>query len=113
MTTRPPQRFENPFGLFDYQNIKQEAFFGYRSVRDGMAAILVAEPEKALLDHWHLTDGEWTTERLEEMRYQNAEQVDAERLRAYAARYRRPRLERAAGRWAAVVAAAEEGTVTL
>ena len=26
---------------------------------------LVAQPEKALLDHWHLTAGEWTSERLE------------------------------------------------
>jgi predicted transcriptional regulator of viral defense system len=113
VTTRPPQRFENPFGLFDYRNIKQEAFFGYRTVRDGTVDILVADPEKALLDHWHLNEGEWTMERLEEMRYQNAERVDAERLRAYAARYRSPRLERAVERWTPVVIAAEKGTVTL
>ena len=113
VTPRPPQRFENPFGLFDYRNIKQEAFFGCRTVRDGSVEILVADPEKALLDHWHLTEGEWTTERLEEMRYQNVERVDAERLHEYAARYRRPRLVRAVDRWAAVVAGAEEGTVML
>ena len=113
VTTRPPQRFENAFGVFDYRNIKQEAFFGYHTVREGSGEILVAEPEKALLDHWHLNQGEWTADRLEEMRYQNAEQVDTKRLQAFAARYRSPRLERAVGRWSAVVAAEQEGTVTL
>ena len=113
VTTRSPQRFENVFGVFDYRHIKQEAFFGYRTVRDGSAEILVAEPEKALLDHWHLTQGEWTTDRLEEMRYQNAEQVDVNRLKAFADRYRSPRLDRATRRWVAVVAAEKEGTVSL
>ena len=113
VTTRPPQRFENPFGLFDYRNIKQASFFGYRTVRDGTVDILVADPEKALLDHWHLNEGEWTDGRLEEMRYQNVERVDAERLRAYAARYRSPRLERAVGQWMAFATAAQEGTVRL
>ena len=113
VTTRPPQRFENPFGLFDYRNIKQASFFGYRTVHDGTVDILVADPEKAMLDHWHLNEGEWTAGRLEEMRYQNAERVDAERLRAYAARYRSPRLERAVGQWTALATAAQEGTVTL
>ena len=113
VTTRPPQRFENPFGLFDYRNIKQASFFGYRTVRDGTVDILVADPEKALLDHWHLNEGEWTDGRLEEMRYQNVERVGAERLRAYAARYRSPRLERAVGQWMAFATAAQEGTVML
>ena len=113
VTTRSPQRFKNAFGVFDYRNIKQEFFFGYRTLRDGSSEILVAEPEKALLDHWHLSQGEWTTDRLEEMRYQNTDQVDAKRLQTFAARYRSPRLERAIRRWLAVVAAEEEGTVTL
>jgi len=113
VSTRPPQRFDNPVGLFDYRNIKQEAFFGYHTVRDGAADILVAEPEKALLDHWHLTAGEWTNDRLEEMRYQHAEQVNAERLQYNAERYRSPRLERAVARWLKLVREAEKGTITL
>ena len=113
MSTRSPQRFENAFGVFDYRNIKREAFFGYRIIRENSAEILVAEPEKALLDHWHLNQGEWTMDRLEEMRYQNVEQGDAKRLKAFAARFCSPRLERAADRWVAVVAAEQEGTVTL
>lgn len=113
VTTRQPRRYKNAFGVFDYRNLKQEAFGGYRSVRDGSAEIFVAEPAKALLDHWHLNGGEWTNDRLEEMRYQNVEQVDTKCLQELAARYRSPRIERAVARWVAMVAAAEEGTVKL
>ena len=107
------RRFENPFGVFDYRNIKQEAFFGYRTATYGEAEILVAEPEKALLDHWHLTAGEWTAERLAEMRYQNTQGIDASRLQAYAARFRSPRLVRTVQRWLHLAAEEDKGTMTL
>ena len=29
VTPRVPRRFENPFGVFDYRNIKQDCFFGF------------------------------------------------------------------------------------
>jgi predicted transcriptional regulator of viral defense system len=113
VTPRVPRRFENPFGVFDYRNIKQDAFFGYVAARHGGQEILVAEPEKALLDHWRLTAGEWTTERLLEMRYQHTDRVVAERLRDYAGRCRSPRLDRAARRWLELAADQEKGTVML
>jgi predicted GNAT family acetyltransferase len=31
----------------------------------------VAHPEKALLDQWHLSAGEWSDDRIHEMRYRN------------------------------------------
>ena len=55
ITPRVPRRFENSIGIFDYRNIKQPCFFGYRTASHGGEAIVVAEAEKALLDHWHLT----------------------------------------------------------
>jgi predicted transcriptional regulator of viral defense system len=113
VTARPPRRFENPFGVFDYRNIKQECFFGYRTASHGGANILVAEPEKALLDHWHLTHGEWTTERLEEMRYQQTDLVGEDQLKLFAQRFRSPRLDRAVQRWLLLAADAEKGTVAL
>lgn len=73
----------------------------------------VAKPEKALLDHWHLTEGEWTMQRLEEMRYQHVERVTESRLREYAARFQSPRLDRAVRRWLRLADELEEGTVTL
>ncbi|MBN2449504.1 MAG: hypothetical protein JXR77_03895 [Lentisphaeria bacterium] len=113
VTTRGPRRFENPFGTFDYRNLKRDAFFGYATVPYGGQQVLVAEPEKALLDHWHLTPGEWTEERLAEMRYQHHDRVNDARLRDYAARFRNPRLRRASERWLRLAREEEKGTVTL
>jgi len=113
VTARPPQHFENPFGVFEYRNIKQECFFGYRRAAYGSTDILVAEPAKALLDHWHLSPGEWTDERLEEMRYQHVERVSEDQLRRYAKRFRSPRIERAIPRWLRLAGEAEQGTETL
>jgi predicted transcriptional regulator of viral defense system len=113
VTPRVPRRFENPFGVFDYRNIKQDAFFGSSSTEVGSQKFLVAEPEKALLDHWHLTEGEWTSQRLDEMRYQHVAQVDAARLRLYAQRFRSPRLDRAVQHWLRLASEAEQGTESL
>ena len=113
VTPRVPRRFENPFGTFEYRNIKQDFFFGFKIVDTGGQPVVIAEPEKALLDHWHLCEGEWTSERLDEMRYQHMECVSSERLLDYARRFQRPRLERAAKRWLDLAAMAEEGSVAL
>ncbi len=113
VTPRVPRRFDNSLGIFDYRSIKQKAFFGSVTAPYGDRSILVAEPEKALLDHWHLTSGEWTAERLEEMRYQHCRQVNRDKLQAYADRFQSPRLYRAAERWLTVTAEEEKGTVTL
>jgi predicted transcriptional regulator of viral defense system len=113
VTTRGPRRFENPLGVFDYRNVKRDGFFGYRAIAYASTEVLIAEPEKALLDSFHHARGEWTLERLAEMRYQHHELVAPERLRAYARRFGSPRLVRAVERWLAVAASAEEGTVRL
>ena len=113
VTPRVPRRFVNPFGVFEYRHLKRDAFFGYLTAQYGREGVLMAEPEKALLDHWHLTPGEWTSARLTEMRYQHMDRVAAEKLQAYAERYHSPRLCRAVGRWLRLEADEERGTVTL
>lgn len=113
VTSRVPRRFENALGEFDYRNIKQSFFFGYGSRKVGDQEVLVADPEKALLDHWHLTAGEWTLPRLTEMRYQHGETISHERLKEYGARFHSPRLTRAIERWLTVTAEAAEGWVTV
>ena len=113
VTSRVPRHFENRYGSFDYRSIKRDFFFGYRTTRYGQQEILAAEPEKALLDHWYLTPGEWTEDRIREMRYQNADKVSPDKLLEWADRYQRPRLLRAVKRWLAVAGEEEKGTVTL
>lgn len=110
VTTRKPATFENPFGTFRYRNIKTDAFFGYRTVDIAGARVLVAEPEKALLDLWHLEPGQWTVDRMEEMRFQNMEQIRSKRLREYAQRYDSPRLLAATETWLRLRDQEKEGT---
>ena len=43
VTARPPHRFENSFGVFDYRSLKQDAFFGYAPLRYGEADALLLD----------------------------------------------------------------------
>jgi predicted transcriptional regulator of viral defense system len=113
VTSRVPRRFESQVGVFDYRNIKQSLFFGYGARKVGDQEVMVADPEKALLDYWHLNAGEWTLPRLAEMRYQNREKVSGERLREYAIRFDSPRLLRAVERWLKLMAEEQEGWVAV
>lgn len=112
VTQRVTKAFENPLGSFRYQHIKQAAFFGYRMRDIGGCNILIAEPEKALLDLWHLGSGTWDKGRMTEMRFQNKETVKNATLLSYAERYQSPRLLSAAELWAST-SDEEEGAVEL
>lgn len=99
VTTRKSALFNNPLGTFRYRHIKPTAFFGYHAIELSGAKILMAEPEKALLDFWHAERGHWTYDRMAEMRFQNTGQIDDTRLRRYAERFRSPRLMQAFTVW--------------
>jgi predicted transcriptional regulator of viral defense system len=113
VTPRAPRRFENPLGLFEYRHLKQSAFLGYRVVTILDRKVLLAEPEKALLDLWHLSKGRWTEERMGEMRFQNQDIVDQARLVQYAAVFDSPRLQGAARVWRELAQVDRIGTVEL
>ena len=103
VTTRVTRRFANPLGSFTYSSLKRDLFWGaVTHAVDGVSAS-IAEPEKALLDLWHLSPGEWTPERLEHMRFQQLELIDRARLESYADRWQSPRIRRAASRWLCLV----------
>lgn len=113
VTSRVSRSFENAFGVFKYQSVKADGFFGYAS--NGMEGrrVFVAEPEKALLDLWHLGQGIWSKDRMHTMRFQNGELVNRNTLRRYAERYQSPRLVKAVDVWCSVIDDQEEGTVVL
>lgn len=113
VTPRVPRRFENAFGNFEYRHVKQSAFLGYRVARIQGAAVFLAEPEKALLDLWHLERGPWTRDRMAGMRFQNTDAVRKARLKRYAAVFGSPRLLKAAEVWCRLVEEEQEGTVEL
>lgn len=53
ITTKPTRRFKNKHGLFIYHTVKPAAFTGYHVEKQGGFDILIAEPEKALIDFLH------------------------------------------------------------
>jgi predicted transcriptional regulator of viral defense system len=109
ITRRKPATFENDFGIFVYRNIKAGAFFGYRGTEIAGVRVQIAEPEKALLDLWHLEKGPWDRLRMAAMRFQAFEMVDPQRLEEYAGRFRSARLESAVRVWLELSAQQDEG----
>lgn len=51
ITTKPTRKFKNSHGLFMYHTIKPEAFNGYYAEKHGIFDVLIAEPEKAVIDY--------------------------------------------------------------
>ncbi len=111
VTTRAPRRFVNAVGVFDYRHIKPEAFFGYAEVRVMGEGVLLARPEKALLDFWYLSKGAWTADRMEAMRYQNTGLVKPRLLRRWTLRFRSKRLLEAVRVWETVAVEADGGVI--
>jgi hypothetical protein len=112
VTPRTSRSFDNAWGSFRYRSVKTGLFFGFREELVMGAPVRIAEPEKALLDLWHLEPGEWTAERMESMRFEPGA-VDSGRLTEAAARSGMPRLMRAAEAWRAYERDATEGRVEL
>jgi len=108
-TPRVPRLFENEFCRFQYKHIKSDCFAGYQTVEIDRQKVLIAVPEKALLDLWHIEDGEWTTERMAGMRFQNFEAVSLKKLTGYVELFNSPRLIRAVRNWRTYVKAETKG----
>ncbi len=89
ITTRKTCAFKNEFGAFNYRHIKPAAYTGFTSIRESEnMSVLMALPEKAVVDFIYLNLSEFDT-RDEEIfeksyRFQNCENLDLKKLRAYA-----------------------------
>ncbi len=97
VTTLRPWHWENALGAFDYRHINTDFFYGYRAVDlgEGQTA-MIAAPEKALLDLIHLQPGADGAAYLSELRLENMELLDLEKMRQMADASGRPKLKRAA-----------------
>ncbi len=58
VTTKATRQFKTLGLVFTYQKIKTEAFRGYRPEKINGQTILIAEPEKALVDYLYFIDRE-------------------------------------------------------
>ena len=55
ITTRKTISYKTAVGVFNYRTLKPAFFFGYRILHKDKLPVLMAEPEKALLDYLYLT----------------------------------------------------------
>jgi len=53
ITTKPTRRFKNRHGLFIYRTVDSRVFQGYYVERMRDSSVLIADPEKALIDFWY------------------------------------------------------------
>jgi predicted transcriptional regulator of viral defense system len=97
VTTGRPGVWDTPLGRYEYRHIKPGLLYGYTLVEviDGQRAF-VATPEKALLDLVYLTPDGDTPYYVRELRPQNLDQLDMDRLAGYADQADSPKLRRAA-----------------
>jgi predicted transcriptional regulator of viral defense system len=96
ITTGRPTQWKTPLGHYSFRHIKTRLFFGYRLIDLGSnQQAFVATPEKALLDLVHLQPGGDAPEYLKELRLQNLEALNLDRLRHQAELASRPKLNRA------------------
>jgi predicted transcriptional regulator of viral defense system len=90
VSTRRQARFSSQEGTFEYRHIKPSAFWGYGSVSFEKQTGFVAMPEKALLDFFYFKRIHATPAYIEELRLQNLNAINPEKLREFAARFRKP-----------------------
>ena len=99
VTTKATRSFENCYGRFTYRSIKPELYFGYQAHTTKHGVALLAEPEKALLDHLYLLPArQRTPEGLLALRINTellCETLDATKLQQYCAVYRSPSITKA------------------
>ncbi len=96
VTTGRPRRWQTRLGRFEFRHIKKAFWFGFELTRLGQGqSAFVATPEKALLDLIHLHPGGDSLVYLQELRLQNLDTLDWERLAAYVQRMASPKLHRA------------------
>jgi predicted transcriptional regulator of viral defense system len=106
VTPRKTAVWKTSLCTFKYYSIKKERFWGYKIYPDDEKGIapqnrfFLAEPEKVLLDLFYLLKGEWTKERIKEMRFQNLESIKRKKLCEYSEKFESPKVSRAVRRFA-------------
>jgi predicted transcriptional regulator of viral defense system len=93
ITTKKTAKFKNPFGTFIYQHLKTDLFFGFMELEDENGfPVLIAEPEKAVLDFIYLNLREFKDKGKDifnlSYRFQNLDILKKKKLIDYAKRYK-------------------------
>jgi len=95
VTTGRSEQLNTPLGVFEFRHIKPELLSGYQMTDLGGQHALIATPEKALLDLVYLQPGGDSPEYLLELRLQNLERLNKDRLYRLAEIFNMLKLHRA------------------
>ena len=89
VTSKITRRFKNFHGLFMYRSVRPEAFRGYIIEKHNGFNILIAEPEKALVDYLYFkTLRGWSFDKkAERIDQKRVEQLNKRKLESYAKNY--------------------------
>ena len=99
VTTGRPRLIETALGTFQYRHIQQRLFWGYEAVAYQGEECVLADPEKAILDLFYFQRGIATLARIKEMRFQNLDSLNPDRLTAFAQRTNMPKLRESTQRF--------------
>lgn len=92
--------FQNAFGNFSYMKIKPELIFGYDQKSLGERSLLIATPEKAILDLLYLYPFYNTPNEIENLRFDDdfmQNELNVERLMEFAERFENKELGKRVG----------------
>ncbi len=80
ITTKATRIFSNAYGRFTYRTIKKEYFTGYYIESNREFSILIAEPEKAIVDYLYLNK----SKKIDRLNYNAFEKLSKNKLKKYA-----------------------------
>ncbi|MCJ7666409.1 MAG: hypothetical protein MUO59_06715, partial [Actinobacteria bacterium] len=92
ITTKKKGRFVSKAGIFDYSHIKKSLFWGYTSVTVNKQTAFIASCEKAILDYFYVKKLNISLDYLYELRLQNIEKINIEKLFEYARRFKKSKM---------------------
>lgn len=86
VSTKPTRSFKNDHGLFIYRTIRPRAFTGYYIEKMGGIDVLIAEPEKALVDFLYFKRREGEAINFEQERFDKTKiaRMSRKKLKLYA-----------------------------
>lgn len=99
VTTERPRVVKTALGTFRYRHIQRRLFWGYEAVMHQAQECVLALSEKAILDLFYFRRGVATRAEIEEMRFQNLDRLDPDRLNSFAQRANMHKLAQSAARF--------------
>lgn len=108
VTSKKTSRFKNSLGQFIFQRVKPAAFRGYRSYKDEAGLdVLIAEPEKAIVDFLYLNLRKFITGPRsvfrESYRFQNIDGLSQRKITLWARLFKNKRIEAVAREFCAFI----------